>query len=43
MLLKLGYGISKEGCESTGPALLLLADGVSFLLLADEITKLGRP
>jgi hypothetical protein len=41
MLLKLGYGISKEGC-GCDPG-LLLADGVSFLLLADEITKLGRP
>ncbi len=42
MLLKLGYGFSKEGCEDNGPA-LLLADGISFLLMADEITRLGRP
>lgn len=41
MLLKLGYGFSKEGCDRN-PG-LFLADGVSFLLLADAITRLGRP
>lgn len=44
MLLKLGFEIG--GGHGSGDAVLsslLLADGLSFLLLADATSNLGRP
>ena len=45
MLLKLGLGIDGINNGDGGAVLsrLLLADGISFLLLADGTSNLGRP
>lgn len=45
MMLRIGYGLSvaATGAEGATPFFLMLAEGMTFLLLADANSLLRRP